>query len=161
MAKPAQSGRRHVGRSWTLFMVITRTVSTTPLNRPFSLFAIRHSRSLPSRPYPGARHRRAPRLRYSLFDIRHWLLAIRHWLLAIRHSRRGRGAPFRCPTVNRGTRGGGRNSANFFLRNEPNFPPWRYRERRFSGKNEPKRTQETTKRTQNEPKRSQSAGTSL
>jgi len=30
---------------------------------------------------------------------------------------------------------------NFFLRNEPIFPTWRYRKRGFTAKNEPKRTQ--------------------
>ncbi len=62
------------------------------------------------------------------------------------------GAPFRCPTVHHGTRGGGRNSANFFLPNEPNFPPWRYRKRRFPPKNEPKRTQNEPNKKPNEPK---------
>ncbi len=73
------------------------------------------------------------------------------------------GAPFRCPTVDRGTRAGGRSSASFFLAKRTHFSPLAtpktpIRPKKRTQTN-PKRTQKKTqkhpyepKRTQNEPK---------
>ncbi len=86
-------------------------------------------------------------------------------LFANRHSTFSEpaGAPFRCPTVYRGTRGGGRNSPTFFLaKRTQRIPPGATGNADSRAKTNPKRTQtnpktdpKTPKRTQTNPKRTQ------